>query len=85
MTLNRGEKELFRVKEENFQELLDYKRSIKGTLGGGCLTTRHDLITDEWVLIHSDRSFPEAAMGSTAKLAPMMDDFEEYLSKEVME
>lgn len=83
MTLNRGEKELFRVKEENFQELLDYKRSIKGTLGGGCLTTRKDFLTEEWVLIHADRNWAGAIMESTVKSAPLMDDFEEYLTKEV--
>lgn len=84
MTLNHGEKELFRAKEENFQDLLDYKRSIKGALGGGRLTVRHDLATGEWVLIHADRSWPGAIMENTAKLAPLMDDFEEYLAKEVM-
>lgn len=81
MTLNRGEKEIFRAKEENFQDLIDYKKSFKP--GKGAVTTRKDFSTGEWVLIYCEKNWAGAIIESAAKSAQIMDYFEEYLLKEV--
>lgn len=73
--------ELFRAKEEDFQKLLDYKKSLNGRIGAGCLTIKHDCDTDEYVLVHSEKSWAESIMESTAKSVPLMEDLENYLKE----
>lgn len=75
------EKELFRAKEEDFQALLDYKKSIKGQLGGGSLTIRHDVTSGEYVLMHSDKTWARCILESTAKMTLLMEGFDRYLAE----
>lgn len=78
------EKELFRAKEEDFQSLLDFKKSIKGQLEGcGSLAIRRDWNTGEYVLVYSKKSFVAHILESAAKMAPLMEDFDRYLMEEV--
>ncbi|MCM1327756.1 MAG: hypothetical protein NC243_11275 [Lachnoclostridium sp.] len=75
------EREIFRAKEENFQELLNYKKNMKGQLSGGSLTIRHDLATEEYVLVHSDKSWAANIIGNTVKMGDALKDFEDYLAE----
>lgn len=76
------ERELFRAKEENFQDLLDYKKSIKEKLSGGCTTVRHDYSTGEYVLVHTDKSWGTCITENAIQMTKLMEDFEDYLMKE---
>lgn len=73
--------ELIRVKEEDFQNLLDYKKSIKGSIGTGCLTIKHDYSTDEYVLVHSEKSWAASIMENSLQMVPLMKDLEDYLEE----
>lgn len=77
------EKELFRAKEEDFQELLDYKKSIKGKLGGGFTTIRHDYEAGEYVLVHIDKNWTAHIIESAAKMSGILEGLEDYIAKEV--
>ncbi|MCM1045619.1 MAG: hypothetical protein NC417_08925 [Candidatus Gastranaerophilales bacterium] len=74
-----GEREIFRAKKENFQELLDYKKSFKGS---GCLTIKHDWNTGEYVLVHSDKRWAASIIENIVKMKSALENFEEYLAVE---
>lgn len=84
MKMEKLEKELFRAKAEDFQSLLDYKKSIKGSLGGGALTTRYDTETGEYVLIHRRGNWAANIIESSVKMGMIVEDFEKYLAEEGM-
>jgi len=81
MTRNAYEKEIFRAKKENFQDLLDYKKSLKGSTGIGSLTIRHDYDTDEYVLVCTSKSWASCIMESAAQMASQVVDLENYLKE----
>lgn len=75
-------KEIFRAKEENFQDLLDYRKSINGKLGG-CTTIRHDFGTGDYVLVHSDKSFGAHVIEGAIRMSELMADFENHIKEEL--
>ena len=75
--------EIYRVKEEDFQKLLDYKETVKRSGGAGCLTIKHDWDTGEYILIHGEKGWARSIMESSTQAATMVRGLEEYLAMEV--
>lgn len=75
--------EIYRVKEEDFQKLLDYKETVKRSGGFGCLTIKHDWDTGEYILMHRAKSWAASIVESSVQTAALAKNLEECLSMEV--